>query len=246
MLGLANNNSNISEQTDFDLLEEHIREMHDTGFSYHDFPAMMDCIRAGDLAGLRQTFTEEFHAYYVEALIDLSLLPLITAHTNGTLFYIATQEGVSYNRGAALSTKYLRNAYSISTKDEFIELYKQMMIDYTLEVFLAKRFHSDSRAVNICLHYIYAHIYENIELKQLSKICGYSISRIQHLMKHYTGMSVTDHIRHEKAEKACFLLKHTDLPCSAISQKLGYCSQSYFITQFKKEYGITPARYRIS
>ncbi|MBE6121284.1 MAG: helix-turn-helix transcriptional regulator, partial [Erysipelotrichaceae bacterium] len=44
--------------------------------------------------------------------------------------------------------------------------------------------------------------------------------------------------------EACFLLEHTDLTLTQISNYLNYSSQSYFTQQFKKSAGVTPERYR--
>ena len=63
--------------------------------------------------------------------------------------------------------------------------------------------------------------------------------------KEETGRSISDVIRDKKTERACYFLKHTDLPCSDIAFKMGYCSQSYFISQFKKVMGVTPNDYRL-
>jgi len=51
-------------------------------------------------------------------------------------------------------------------------------------------------------------------------------------------------IKRRKMERACFFLKYTSFSCTDISHKLGYCTQSYFIKQFKEVLGVTPQTYR--
>ena len=45
-------------------------------------------------------------------------------------------------------------------------------------------------------------------------------------------------------EKARQMLKDTDYPVAKISSQLGFGSESYFITLFRKETGVMPRRYR--
>lgn len=233
------------QSAEFFLIEDQNQEEHDDSFSYQLFPAQISCIRSGDIDALKLTFTEDFDSYYRTALMgDDPHLPLVLAHVCGTMMIIACEGGLPLSRSAAVSTKYLKTALGISDIDTFLACMKQMMTDYTQEVFMYKRFNSGSAVVNRCMRYIYEHTQEPISLSSLVNISGYSPSRLQHLFKEHTGLSISDYIRREKTLKACLFLRHTDLSCAQISQKLAYGSQSYFIRQFKKEMGMTPARYR--
>ena len=40
------------------------------------------------------------------------------------------------------------------------------------------------------------------------------------------------------------LLKYTSMPISEISATVGYSHENYFFTMFRKEYGVTPKKYR--
>ena len=59
-----------------------------------------------------------------------------------------------------------------------------------------------------------------------------------------TGMSLTDYILREKTEEAKKLLRYTDKPILAVSEYLGFSSQSHFTRVFKKITGLTPGKYR--
>jgi AraC-like DNA-binding protein len=45
-------------------------------------------------------------------------------------------------------------------------------------------------------------------------------------------------------QEAQRLLEQSDLNCTDIAYETGFGDQSYFIKQFRKQMGITPARYR--
>lgn len=233
-----------SEDLPVSLIADIDKENQEDGFSYNAFPEQMDCIRNGDPDGLKATYTPEKEAYFRKIAADTGLLPYTFSYLCGCTQILACEGGLPLNRAAAVSTKYLRKASAINSLPAFLQLLQQMQLEFSNEVFLHKRFNSGNAAVNDCLRYIYEHVNEPVRISDLSRISGYSPSRLQHLFTRYIGHSVSEQIRLEKIEKACFLLKHTDLTCAAISQKLSFCSQSYFITRFKKEKGITPDGYR--
>lgn len=61
-----------------------------------------------------------------------------------------------------------------------------------------------------------------------------------------TGMNTTLYIRHRRIEKACTLLRTTDLPISEIFVACGIDSANYFSRIFKQVMGITPSEYRLT
>lgn len=230
--------------TQIAMLEDSVREDHRDAFSFRAFPELIDCVRSGDPQRLRDAFTEEVRRYYEEAIPDHAFLPYLFAHLCGCNLMISYEGGLSLSTAAAISSKYLNLASAIRSVDEFVIRLQDMQMDFAEEVALARRFSSGHHTVDQCMHYIHEHVNEKIELKCLSAVSGYSLSRLQHVFAQYAGISLTAFIRKEKIRKACFLLNHTEDSAAAISQKLSYCSQSYFINQFKAETGMTPAAYR--
>lgn len=63
-------------------------------------------------------------------------------------------------------------------------------------------------------------------------------------VKSITGLNTLLYIRRRRIEKACILLRDTDLPISQIYVKCGIESANYFARIFKKEMGITPTDFR--
>lgn len=65
------------------------------------------------------------------------------------------------------------------------------------------------------------------------------------LYKKYTGKSIVIRINEERMENAKSLLTETRLSISEISDRVGFSSDKYFFTLFKKMNGITPNEYRM-
>ena len=62
--------------------------------------------------------------------------------------------------------------------------------------------------------------------------------------KKQTGMNLSDFIKLKKIQEAEELLYETDKSLVAISDHLGFSSQSHFCRVFKELKGVTPSEYR--
>lgn len=82
--------------------------------------------------------------------------------------------------------------------------------------------------------------------EDIYKTAGFSPPVIIELFKKYTGKTVCEYIRGVKMNRACELLKNSDMPIIEISNLLGYASLSHFCRIFKDSTGITPSAYRKS
>ncbi|MGN1203322.1 MAG: AraC family transcriptional regulator [Eubacterium sp.] len=78
------------------------------------------------------------------------------------------------------------------------------------------------------------------------QLAGFSPPVVIEHFKRYTGKTVVKYLKSIKMNKACELLKNTDMPIIEISNMLGYASLSHFNRVFKEHSGITPSAYRKS
>ena len=84
----------------------------------------------------------------------------------------------------------------------------------------------------------------NVTLYDLAKHFGGSKSHISHLFKKENGMTIRAYCNRLKLTDAKKLLLTTDLPITEIALNVGFNDTSYFISLFRKEFGITPLQYR--
>jgi AraC-like DNA-binding protein len=85
---------------------------------------------------------------------------------------------------------------------------------------------------------------EPISLKDVAEHVGLSSCRLAHLMKDYTGLSVMQTIRNTRIRRAQLLLRQSTKSCAEIGYEVGFGDQSYFTYHFRRQTGVTPARYR--
>lgn len=84
----------------------------------------------------------------------------------------------------------------------------------------------------------------SITLADLSKQFNRSKSHISHLFKRESGTTLRAYCNNLKLEDAKNLLVNTDMSVTQIAYDTGFNDQSYFISLFRKKFGISPLQYR--
>ena len=89
------------------------------------------------------------------------------------------------------------------------------------------------------------HLFSNLKLDQLAKLCNLSLSSFKREFKKEFNDSPTNYINQKRIEKAKELLMVTDLSISEIAYETGFQDSLYFTRLFKKKIGVPPTVYRI-
>jgi len=89
------------------------------------------------------------------------------------------------------------------------------------------------------------HLFSNLKLEQLAKLCNQSLSSFKREFKKEFNDSPTNYIISKKIEKAQELLKMTKLSINEIAYEVGFQDQLYFTRLFKKRTGMTPSNFRL-
>ncbi|MBE5962154.1 MAG: AraC family transcriptional regulator [Lachnospiraceae bacterium] len=142
-----------------------------------------------------------------------------------------------------LSDQYIRHVDSLSAMEEIIYYLKEKAVELTNFVNEAKGKEWYSPAIRQSLHYINIHLHERLDVMTLAKKVGLSRDYFSTLFKKQVGTSVHAYIQHEKLEASKFLL-YQGISYETISYNFGFCSETHYITCFKREYGMTPGQYR--
>ena len=97
----------------------------------------------------------------------------------------------------------------------------------------------------IVLQYIEEH-YKDGELTILANQMGFELTWLSKLIKKVAGSTYTELVQQKRLNKACYLLKTTQLSIIDISLAVGYDNFSYFHRLFKQTFGVSPRTYRIT
>ena len=85
---------------------------------------------------------------------------------------------------------------------------------------------------------------QNITIKQVANLCGFSESHFMKLFKELTSMSFTAYLVNYRLELSAKQLLETNQKIIDIATNCGFNNHSYFTRSFLKKYGLTPAKYR--
>lgn len=100
-----------------------------------------------------------------------------------------------------------------------------------------------SRALDI-KQYIDTFILDNISVRKAAEHIGITERTAIKLFRDKYGVTPAKYIRLKRLERAKELLVSSDKSVTDIAHILHYCDQSYFSTDFKKEFGMYPSEYR--
>lgn len=94
------------------------------------------------------------------------------------------------------------------------------------------------------IHYMEENLEHRLTLNKISNYVGYSPSHFSILFRNKTGVSPLAYFNNLKIEKACEMLRTTDIKINQLCFKVGINDCYYFTRLFTKTTGIPPSEYR--
>lgn len=238
--------------TDQPIISQHIPHDESTATSRQNVhntfeleQVVMNIIRKGDTAALQQ-WTASAPAVRGGILANEQLRQLKNTFivTTTLASRAAIQGGMDIDDAFTLSDAFIQKCELMNDPGKIINLQYQMVTEFTHRVAhirLGK--HPSKLAIDVA-NYIHHHLSEPITAENIAKELYLSRPFLSRKFIEETGESLTDFILNEKTEEAKRLLRHSDKSLTAISNYLGFSSQSHFSRVFKKYAGITPGEYR--
>jgi AraC-type DNA-binding domain-containing proteins len=158
----------------------------------------------------------------------------------------AIEGGLHSEIALSLSDAYIARCEELKSIAAIKQLFPSMILDYARRVADAKLKSPLSPVMRKVVDYIYLHISEEIDAKELAAKFGYSRSYFSRMFMGEVKMSIPAYVARERVSKAKDLLVHTDSTIADIAGLVGIVTPSRFISLFKKETGQTPLQYRLS
>ncbi len=94
------------------------------------------------------------------------------------------------------------------------------------------------------LEYIKTNCAQALSLENLAKRCGYNTCYFSRLFKRLVGVTFTEYLCSCRIDKACRLLRETDLTVERVIAECGFSNRTKFFSDFVKKIGMTPLNYR--
>lgn len=153
---------------------------------------------------------------------------------------VAIEGGVTETDAFSMSDYFIQIVDSMDTPDEVYSMIFDMMKVLAVSVREAKLSKNYSDCVNKCVDYIFKNLHFRISLEALSRHANLSREHLARVFRRETGRTIAGFIMEEKLKLSYDLLKTGRMDSREIAHTLSFCSQSHFISCFKKRYGITP------
>ena len=218
----------------------------DTHGTYLAEQEMLRMVREGDLELVRHidrmavTGTMGQLAQAGDALRQMKNAVLVSV----TLFSRAAIEGgLSPETAYKLCDRYFQNVEAAKSLPELTGVASTMNRDFVERVH-AVRTQKLSREIEAACSYIERHLEEELSISSLASYAGYIEYYFSKKFKRELGLTPAEYIRKKRLAKAALLLRSTDLDAQQIASRLQFCSQSYFTDCFRKEFGVSPTKYR--
>ncbi len=100
------------------------------------------------------------------------------------------------------------------------------------------------RSLSRVTDYIMANLDQELSLTDLATVAELSPSYFLRAFKSATGQTPHRFLMERRVQRACELLRRTDLPLAEVTYACGFASQSHMTDAFKRHLGIPPGRYR--
>ena len=100
------------------------------------------------------------------------------------------------------------------------------------------------RALSRLRDYIESHLDHSLHIEDMAKQCNLSSFHFARSFQVSMGLSPHQYLLKRRIVKARSLLSEKESNIAAVAQDCGFSSQSHFTAHFKKETGLTPAKFR--
>lgn len=152
--------------------------------------------------------------------------------------------GIDIEQAYQMIDVYIQECEKCNNLETVKILQYNMLMDFTERVSEEQTPEQICSDVNKAIQFIKSHTNSTIGVSEVVEATGRSKSWLCDKFREELNTSIAAYITFCKLEESKMLLRHTDKPISEISNYFYFSSQSYFQNLFKKQYGITPDKYR--
>lgn len=101
------------------------------------------------------------------------------------------------------------------------------------------------KQLNDSIDYIEAHLSDEIDMGELSRIALYAPDGFSRFFSYITGITLNEYIRRRRLTLAAYELRKSSIKVIDVALKYGYDSADVFTRAFIKQHGITPTKARL-
>lgn len=126
--------------------------------------------------------------------------------------------------------------------------YKEMLTiklnELLINIIRSENNTTETKNFEYIINYIKENFHEHIILSDCAKQLNISYDYFQHKFKTITGYSPQQYLIEQRLTASKKMLKDSELNCTEIAYRCGFCTSAQFTALFRKKYGITPKQFR--
>lgn len=221
----------------------------ETGVShtpYETEKVYYSCIRAGDAEGVKKFFGEYLEQGIVVGRMSadpLTQMKYFAVCCVTLACRYAILGGLEESEAFNFSDECIRRVDAMKNGEEIMSFLMRRACELAERVGGAETAADVPPPVRKCLNYISRNLHGKITLSALAEHCGLSRDYLSLLFRQSVGCSVSRYVTRKKLDAAKAMLSG-GYAVGAAAYQLGFSSESHFISRFREEYGVTPARWR--
>ncbi|MFA5293187.1 MAG: PocR ligand-binding domain-containing protein [Phycisphaerae bacterium] len=204
---------------------------------------LMDKVKIGDRMGAREVLNMILAKIMLKDPGDLSVLKARMLELLSVLSRSAVEGGVDINFLLEKNLDYMNKVLQIDNQQDLCVWITNALNDF-IELVYSIQDKKRVSQIKPSIDYIQQHYVEPLSLDEIAHSAHLSVSRLSHIFKEQTGMTVIDYLTNVRIEHAKELLISTNKNCTEICFDAGYNNQSYFTRTFKEIVGVTPRLFR--
>ena len=205
---------------------------------------LFSCIQQGDVASLLQQIKGIDSLVVMGEMSDDELMQYkymaVSTITLATRY--AIQGGLNETKAYAFSVRVIKAVDKLKNKNDIILFMGKEIVKLTHEVQKSKCRPEFSPHTRNCVMFVNDNLSRKITVADVADNCGISADYLSQVFKRETGENLSTYIMRQKLEKAKEMLRQ-GAGTKDICMSLGFSSQSYFVTAFKRLYNMTPTEY---
>lgn len=202
-------------------------------------------IKLGEMDGLREA-VEQFIKDMKVNMVSLQQYRILLMETITELYKL----GNSYQLDMDIVFDGERDVYRKALQAESLEALGQWLTESCIRIrsgVRKERRDTTKLLIGKAVHYVEENYWDS-EMS-VETVCGYlnvSSAYFSTTFKKETGKTFINYLTELRMERAVELLRNTEDKTYIIAEKVGYSEPNYFSYVFKKQFGISPSKYRLS
>lgn len=205
---------------------------------------LFSCVQQGNIESLKAQLENLDSLIVMGKMSDDELMQYkymaVSTITLATRY--AIQGGFNENKAYEFSDRVIKTVDKLTDKKEIFMCLGTEIVKLTQDVKKNKKQPEFSPHIRNCIKHINENLSEKIKVSDIAKVCGISADYLSQIFKKEIGENLSSYIVRQKLERAKNLLL-SGMSSKEICIEVGFSSQAYFVTLFKRYYNMTPSDY---